>query len=363
MNDGVVARVKPGVRGLSPYVVKELDYEVINMDKNENPFDLPAEMKKGILDVMMQKGWSRYPPIVPLDLYRRIAKYAGWRQDGVVVGNGSDELIMTFMTTFMGPGKKLVIPTPSFPMFKYMGILGGAEIVEVPLNDDYSYDCDALERTFIDGGGDMLIICSPNNPTGGLFPADRIEPILKRTDAPVVVDEAYFEFSRTTAMELLNTYDNLIIFRTFSKAFSLAGLRIGYALMAPALATEVGKVKLPFNLDFFSIVTASTLLESPAAVLATVDKLRGERDRVYAAMGDLPGVTAYETHANFILFRTVYDSAQVFEKILGDGILVRDLSAHPLLKNTLRVTVSRPEDNDRFLASLTRAVGELAEGR
>ncbi len=227
------------------------------------------------------------------------------------------------------------------------------------MTDNYEYDCDAVEAAFLDGG-DMLVICSPNNPTGTLFPMEKLQPILEKSNAPVIMDEAYYEFSQITALDLINEFRNLIIFRTFSKAFSLAGLRLGYALMAPELANEVGKVKLPFNVDSFSISAACKALENHKKVLASLDILKKERDKLYAEMKKLADVTVYPTAANFILFKTPYDPKKLCDGIVAEGVLVRDLSAHPALKNTLRVTVSKPGENKKFLDGLKKALDNLS---
>jgi histidinol-phosphate aminotransferase len=340
--------------------VKELGRDIIHMDKNENPYDIPSELKKEILDYALQRSWSRYPPITALELYESIAQYTGWGADGVVAGNGSDEVILIFLLSFLEPGMKIVLPTPSFPMFRYVATLIGADIIEVPLKPDFTYDCDALEERFI-GEGNLLIICSPNNPTGGLFPMDRLEQILKKSHAPVIMDEAYFEFSRVTSLNLLNSFDNLIVFRTFSKAFSLAGLRVGYALLNPALANEIGKVKLPFNSNFFSIAAASRLLKNSGKFEKVIHEIIQEREFLFSSMNSIKNITAYPSKANFILFRTPFESERVFEKILEDRILIRNLSANPLLAKTLRVTVSKPGDNRKFIDSLTRAMDVLAK--
>ena len=357
---GIISKVKPKIRDLTAYKVKELDYEIIQVDKNENPYDLPPDLKKEILDYAMERSWSRYPPIVAKDLYKSIANYVGWKPDGIIAGNGSDELILTLLISFLEPGMKFVVPAPSFPMYPYIAALIGAEVISVPLKQDYTYDCDALEDVFLKEGN-MLAICSPNNPTGTLFPLARLEKILKKSDAPVIIDEAYYEFSRVTALELLKKYDNLIILRTFSKAFSLAGLRVGYALMVPELAQEIGKVKLPFNINFFSIAAAIKLLENCTKLEKVQRGIVKERDALSYAMKSIKGLTVYPSSANFILFKTDYDSDMVYEKFLENGLLVRNLSANPLLKKTLRVTISTQKNNKKFIDSLTRIMGELEQ--
>jgi len=359
--NGIVSQVRPEIRNLTVYQVKELDSDIIFADKNENPYDIPVALKKKVLDYALERSWSRYPPIVAKDLYRRIAEYTGWVPEGVVAGNGSDEMILTMLLSFLGPGKKLVTPTPSFAMYPYVATLVGADTVYVPLNHDFTFDYDAIEETFL-REGDMLVICSPNNPTGNLFARERLERLLSMSGKPVILDEAYYEFSRVTALDLVETCDNLIIFRTFSKAFSMAGLRLGYALMAPALAAEIGKVKIPFNINFFSLAAAATLLENRKELEKTMGEIVKERDSLFEAMKTIEGIVVYPSSANFILFKTGYESENVFEKILKNGVMIRNLSRNPLLKNTLRVTVSKKEDNVKFIESLKNAMNELREG-
>ena len=353
----ILDRVKPGVRAISAYTLREYEYE-IKINQNENPVDVPRELKRKILDYALDRSWSRYPPFVPAELYDRLAAYAGWNPEGILAGNGSNEIILALMTVFLGPGKKLVIPAPTFTVYRLVATVLGAEVVQVPLNPDYTFDCDALEGRFI-AEGDMLVVCSPNNPTGALYPRGRIEALLDKTDAPVVVDEAYFEFSGETVADLLAFHDNLAVLRTFSKAFSLAGLRMGYGLMDPALAREVGKAKLPYNINFLSIAAAITLLDNARDLEPAVRSIIAERDPMIRAMNGIEGVTAYPSRANFILFETPFEPKRVFEGLLNEGILVRDVSSYPMLGKALRVSVSTPEDNRRFICSLARIVGEL----
>lgn len=354
----ILEYVKPAVRAISAYTLREYDYEV-KINQNENPHDVPRDLKKEILDFAMERSWSRYPPFVPSSLHERLAEYTGWRPDGILAGNGSNELIQALLAVFVEPGGALVLPSPTFTVYRLVGTVFGAEVIEIPLNADYTFDCDALESAFLDRGS-MIIICSPNNPTGALYPLERIERLLERTDRPVVVDEAYYEFSGETSAGLLDRFDNLVVLRTFSKAFSLAGLRIGYALMNPALAAEVGKAKLPYNLNFITMAAAETLLDRRMELSAAIEEIKRERDTMIPAMNAIRGVKAYPSRANFILFETPFDPKAVFDGLLADGLLVRNVSSYPMLEKALRVSVSTPEDNRRFLASLERVTGSLA---
>jgi len=356
----IVDRVKPGVRAISAYTLREYDCE-IKINQNENPADVPRELKRKILDSALGRSWSRYPPFVPAELHERLAAYTGWKPDGILAGNGSNEIIQALMTVFLGPGKKLVIPAPTFTVYRLIATVLGAEVVQVPLKPDYTFDCDALEERFL-AEGDMLVICSPNNPTGCLYPRERITALIGKTNAPVVVDEAYFEFSQETVADLLAAHDNLVVLRTFSKAFSLAGLRMGYGLMDPSLAREVGKAKLPYNINFFSIAAAVTLLENYPALEPSVKRIIAEREPLVRAMNAIRGVTAYPSRANFILFETPFEPKRIFDGLLRDGVLVRDVSSYPMLGRALRVSVSTSDDNRCFLRSLTRVVGEIGKG-
>ncbi|MFC1508641.1 histidinol-phosphate transaminase [Candidatus Omnitrophota bacterium] len=353
----IIDKVKPVVRSISPYTLKDYEYEV-KINQNENPYDVPEDIKRDILDFAMKRSWSRYPPFFPEELRERLASYAGWKAEGIVVGNGSNELIQALLAVLVRPGGKLVIPSPTFTLYKLIGSVLGADVYEVPLNADYTFDCDAVEQAFLDNA-DMLILCTPNNPTGTLYPPDRIEGLLKKSDAPVIVDEAYFEFSKETVVKLLGIYDNLVVLRTFSKAFSLAGLRVGYGLMNPELAREAEKAKLPYNINFFSIAAATVLLKNREKLSGRIDELIAERDRMIPALNAIDKVTAYPSRANFILFETPFEPKKVFQELLSDGLLVRDISSYPMLGRALRVSVSTPEDNGRFIMSLRRTMEEL----
>ena len=353
----ILDKVKPGVRSISKYTLGRYDYDV-KINQNENPYDVPADIKREILDFALERSWSRYPPFTPDELHELLASYTGWKPEGILVGNGSNEIIQALLMVLVRPGGRLVIPSPTFTLYKLIGTVLGADVREVPLKDDYSFDCDALERAFLDDG-DMIVICSPNNPTGGLFPRERLIDLLERSDAPVIMDEAYFEFARVTAVDLLDSYENLIIIRTFSKAFSLAGLRIGYGLMNPGLAREVEKAKLPYNINFFTLVAAEKLLEYREKLAGKIDLLVAERDRMIPELNAIEDVTAYPSRANFILVETPFKPAAVFRKLLDEGFLVRDVSSYPMLGRALRISVSTPEDNDRLLKALRRVMEEL----
>lgn len=360
MTKSIIDRIQPAVRAISPYTLREYEYEV-KINQNENPYDVPADIKQEILDYALDRSWSRYPPFVPTSLHELLAEYVGWTSDGIITGNGSNEIIQAVMAVLLPEGGRLVLPTPTFTVYKLIATIMGGVVDHVPLTPDYRFDCDAVESAA--QGADMVIICSPNNPTGALYPSERLERLLESTDAAVIVDEAYFEFSRETVIPLIERYDNLIVFRTFSKAFSLAGLRFGYGVMAPALAAEVKKAALPYNLNFITTAAAEKLLENRDRLAVYIDELIESREKLFNALQAIDGVTVYPSRANFLIFETPYPPKDIFDGLLDDGLLVRDVSSYPMLDSALRVSVSTPEDNVRFIGALTRVMTDLSQRR
>ncbi len=207
----------------------------------------------------------------------------------------------------------------------------------------------------------MTIVCSPNNPTGGVLPLDAVGRLCGQSDGLVVLDEAYHEFSGLSAVPLLREHRNLVILRTFSKAMALAGLRVGYLLAAPELVREIDKARLPYNLNFFSQAAALAALEEKAALETTVARLVGLRERLFADLAALPGVRPYPSRANFVLaaFETA-DPKAVFCSLYREGVLVRDVTSYPRLSRCLRMSVGSEEENAALLAGLGRALGVAA---
>jgi histidinol-phosphate aminotransferase len=230
------------------------------------------------------------------------------------------------------------------------------------------YDVAALLRAGRDSGASVTIVCSPNNPTGNSLPLADVERLCRESDALVVVDEAYHEFARETVVPLLERHPNLVVLRTFSKAMALAGLRVGYLLASPELVREVNKARLPYNLNFFSQAAALAALEESEVLEASVRRLVRERERLLAALGDVPGVRAWPSRANFFILELLdADPKAVFASMLRRGVLARDVTSYPMLSRCLRVSVGTEEENDAFVRALGTALGEsgvdLSTGR
>jgi histidinol-phosphate aminotransferase len=354
-------KIKPRVRELKAYTLSP-DRASVKINQNENPWDLPEAVKRETLRRMSARAWSRYPDFVPASLNEKLAAFAGWRADGVVAGNGSNELIQATLMVTVGEGRRVLISEPTFALYRQVTTVLGGEVLSVPLNGDLQFDVAALRRAIERDRPDVVILCSPNNPTGCIIETDELESLLEATDAVVVIDEAYFEFSGRTVAPLVARHANLAVFRTFSKAMAMAGLRVGYLLAAPELAREVSKAVLPYNLNAFSQTAAEVAAEMYESELKpTVQKIIAERERLYDALKEIRGLAPVRSHANFMVVRSALEPKRVFRELLARDILVRDVSGYPALKDYFRVSVGTPEENDRLVAALEEIFSE--EGR
>lgn len=342
--------VREDIRDLMPYE-PHLYNNVIKLDANENPYPFPAELMEKIFSAANGETFSRYPDPTADDLRREISKYTGVEYRQIICGNGSDELIQLILQTFAGPGKRVLIPVPTFAMYHIHSRITGSTPVHLLMDEDYGAPVEAIISEMANPDTRVTFLVTPNNPTGSTVSPETIEYILERSAGLVVVDEAYIEFGGQTAVPLLAKYNNLVILRTFSKV-ALAGLRIGYLLAGPEVTAELLKVKQPYNTDAFSQLAAAVALRSWPTITAQVEKIKAERARLMTEMAGLPGMKVYPSAANFILFRPQQPADEVHRRLLDAGILVRNLAGAPGLDNCLRVTVGQKEENDRFLANL-----------
>src|ERR1044072_8721920 len=249
--DKITARV----RELKADTLKP-DRGAVKLNQNENPWGVPEAVRRETLRRMEGRAWARYPDFVPASLHEKLARFAGWRADGVVAGNGSNELIQATLMVTVGEGRRVLISEPTFALYRQVTTVLGGEVLSVPLDDGLGFDVPALREAIERERPDVTILCSPNNPTGCRIEEDALEELLETTGGVVVIDEAYFEFSGRTVAPLLERHKNLAVFRTFSKAMALAGLRVGFLLAAAELAREVSQAVLPYNLNAFSQTAA-----------------------------------------------------------------------------------------------------------
>jgi histidinol-phosphate aminotransferase len=344
--------IKPAVRALRAYTLSPYR-ATVKINQNENPWDAPAEIKDEVLRRFAARQWSRYPDFVPASLNQQLAKFAGWKADGVIVGNGSNELIQAVLMVTVDPGKRVLISEPTFALYKQVATVLGGEVESVLLTPQLTYDVDALLRTIEEQQPDVTIICSPNNPTGCVIETADLRRLLAASRGLVVIDEAYHEFAGQSVAPLLAEYENLIVLRTFSKAMAFAALRIGYLLGAPELVVEIRKAVLPYNLNAFSQIAAEVAIEDYSSLLGpTVKAIVSERERLYSELEKIRGLHPLKSHANFMVVKRDTDSKRIFEELLKRDILVRDVSGYPMLRQYFRFNVGTPEENDRLLSAL-----------
>jgi histidinol-phosphate aminotransferase len=348
--------VKPAVRALRAYTLTPRPAQV-KIDQNENPYELPQALKQQVVDTALTRPWGRYPDFDPRELVEALARHSGWRADGILAGNGSNEMIEALMLVTVGPGVRVVIPEPTFTLYALMTTVLGGEAVRVSLGRELEYDIDALQRARRETSAALTIVCTPNNPTGGVLALDAIEKLCESGDGLVIIDEAYHEFAGVSAVPLLERHANLIVLRTFSKAMGMAGLRLGYLLASPELVREVNKGRLPYNVNFFTQAAALAALSQPAVLQAGVDRLVRLRDALYARLAALPGLRVYPSRGNFLLIELAErDPKTVFEALYERGILVRDVTSYPRLSRCLRVSVGTEEENKALLAVLSESL-------
>lgn len=344
--------VRPEVCQLVPYQTKHLP-ECIKLDANENPFPWPAGMQASLCTEKL--AFNRYPDGMAGELKSAIGRYTKTSPEGILIGNGSDELIQLILLTFGGLGKSLIIHPPTFGMYQIYARLTDTTVVPVPLLNGLELDTEKMLEAALSPEAHVVVICNPNNPTGSLFPREDILRLVRESGKIVVVDEAYAEFSEQTLIPEIDNYPNLIILRTFSKSFGMAGLRLGYLLGLPQTIAFINKVRPPFNVNSFSQKAGILALDHLEEYQGQIQQIKDETNKLHKGLTQLPGVVVYPTQANFILFKPE-DPDGWADELLKRGFLVRNMGMLPVLGKCLRISAGLPEENEEFL----RAVREIS---
>ena len=343
--------INPAVRAQKPYHLERRNVPV-KLNQNENPFDWPLAIKEEIGRFCVERPWNRYPPFIPEELREMLGEYAGVPADCIIAGNGSNEMLLVLMLAFAKKGEPVLLCQPTFTVYHLLAEGVGAGSETVFLDSKMQFDVDAILAASARRPNAPLLICSPNNPTGSELDETAVRKILKRHRGPFILDQAYIEFGGFSAMQLTKEHPHLIVTRTFSKAFAGAGLRIGYMAGQKEVITEISKIKLPYNINFFSEFVARTALRHCSELATGIELLIRERDALARFLAGLP-LTVYPSCANFIMIRTGR-KMELFESLLADGILVRDVSGYPLLENCLRISIGTPEENVLLRSSLQK---------
>jgi histidinol-phosphate aminotransferase len=326
--------------------------EIVKLNYNENLFMPKEKLALLMREVAEECDLRIYPQEEENKLKEKISDYLKIPKDYVVVGNGSDELIDRIGRLFLEEGDKAVSVTPTFPVFGYCIKHQSAECVAVPLLKNFELDVAQLINNFT-SETKLLYLCSPNNPTANQFRISEIENLIEEFPGIVVVDEAYGEYADYSIVPLVDKYENLIILRTFSKAFGLAGLRLGYAVTNTALAKILAeKTPLPFPVSVFTLNMGQKLLQNLEIVTKAVEELKAERGTLTKKLNKIKGIEAFDSKTNFVLFNTEKPYEDVYQNLLRQGILAKKFGKILHLDNCLRTTVGLPKMNAKLLEAL-----------
>jgi histidinol-phosphate aminotransferase len=342
-----LSAVREAVRRAPAYPFTPIEARV-KLDQNESAYDFPVELKQLALERLGSADWNRYPDMHADRLRVAIGELNGHDPHGVVVTPGSNVLIHA-LAQAAGIGQRLLTLTPGFSLYALSGKLLESELTELPLEPEFGLPIEALLLELRRGSG-VLFLAEPHAPTGALHPEAQIECILEAAQNWIVVlDEAYYEYAGRDHLRFLNS-ENVCILRTFSKAWGLAGPRLGYLLAQPGLAENIQKICSPFNVSILSTVVAQVALENSAYVQTRVSETLLERSRVFEALQDHESWTIYPSHANYHLIRT-NDAKRAHTQLLERGVLVRRQDSYPGLEGCVRVSVGTPAENTAFITA------------
>lgn len=348
---------KKAVLDMAGYVSPPQREYRVKLNQNESPFDVPSAVKAELAQVVEHLAWNRYPVNESPALRQKLAARHNVQPQQILLGNGSNQLFQTLLTAALVPHDAVVYAVPTFSLYElYTDVYQGRRI-EIPQPPGAPYPLEEVLRAVERERPKIIYLCSPNNPTGDEIDLESVRKICRASEGLVFFDEAYAEFSEQTAIPLLAEFDNLIVSRTFSKAFSMAGLRFGYFVAGVPLIEQLSKVNLPYNVNLFTEQAALRLLDAETEMAANVGYLIRERERVFHEMQKLPGMTVYPSRANFLLMRGP-ESLNLFQALKERGVLVRDVGGYPLLRGFQRVSIGFAEENDLFLSVLGQVLEE-----
>jgi histidinol-phosphate aminotransferase len=337
---------RPGLRDVEPYEAPQLEVKA-RLNTNECPYPLPPAFGDELARAVRGLSLNRYPEREAEELRSRLAELNGHTLDGTWVANGSNEILMQLLQAYGGPGRRVVLFEPTYAMHSRLARVTNSELVQVPLDEPWRIRTQDVAEAFAQRP-DVVFVCSPNNPTGNTQSVEVVRDLAEGS-ALVVVDEAYIEFGGESATPLLLDHANVVVVRTFSKAFALAGARLGYCLAASDLVQDLRRVRLPYHLSALTQAAGLVALDHREEALEILAAVRAERDRILEALPAL-GVEAFGSDSNFVLFRPPRPARQVWQALLDRSVLVRDFTN--LVPECLRVTAGTPEEVDRFLSAL-----------
>ncbi len=349
--------IREEIQALKAYHVADPG-DMIKLDAMENPYSMPEALQQEWLQRVQVAEINRYPDPSAARLSALLKQYMGVPEgNSILLGNGSDELIQMMAMAVAKPGRAILAPEPGFVMYSMIATFTGMDFLGVPLKDDFQLDMPAMLEAIRQHQPALIFLAYPNNPTGNLFAEEDIVDIVQAAQGLVVIDEAYHPFACVSFMSRLGEFDNLLVMRTVSK-MGLAGLRLGLLAGAEKWLGEFDKVRLPYNINVLTQVTAEFALEHAGFFEEQASILREQREWLEQALGDLKQFRVYPSRANFILVRVLEgDATAIFESLKQQGVLIKNM--HPAggaLTQCLRLTVGKPEENQALLEALQKSL-------
>jgi histidinol-phosphate aminotransferase len=339
---------RPGLREVGPYDAPQLEVAV-RLNANESPLPLPASFSDDLAAAVRELSLNRYPDREMRELREALAARTGHVAEGIWPANGSNEVLTQLLQAYGGPGRSAGLLEPTYGLFRRLSWLTQTGVTERRLGPPFRIGA-ADVAWASDAAPEVVFVCSPNNPTGTFHPIDTIATLAGSVPGLVIVDEAYGDFAGQSALPLLADLANVVVVRTFSKSFALAGARIGYVLASPMIVEDLRRVRLPYHLSALTQAAGVVALRHADEAGAGVAAVREQRDRLLEALSGIEGATVFPSQANFVLFQPPGDAKSVWQGLLDRGVLVRDLTE--VVPNALRVTAGTAHEVDLFLKSL-----------
>jgi len=348
--------VRDGLTGLEGYHSPQVAVDV-RLNTNESPYPPPEGWSRAWLAELSTVAFNRYPDRQAGALRQALAQFHGVGPEQVFAANGSNEVLQALCLAYGGAGRTAVVFEPTYALHSHIARITGTEMVVGRRDRDFAVDLAEVRRILVRSDPALTFLCSPNNPTGTVDAVETTAAVVAAAPGLVVVDEAYGQFATRSAIGQVSDDANLVVVRTFSKTWALAGLRLGYCVAPAGVVAALERVTLPYHLDAATQVGGRLALEFRAEMEARVATLVAERERLALALGEMP-VDTWASGANFILFRPrLRPGADVWADLVERSVLVRNCATWPRLDGCLRVTVGTPAEDDAFLAALAQVVG------
>jgi histidinol-phosphate aminotransferase len=351
--------VRDDLRDVPPYRAPQVEAPV-RLNTNESPWPPPEAMLRDLAERLTRLELQRYPDREARALREALGARLGWPAEGVFVANGSNEVIQTLLLAFGGPGRRALLFPPTYAMHAHIARVTGTAVAARPVAEPWVLDPEAVGRAVAELDPAITFVCSPNNPTGTAQPLDAVRAALAAGRGLVVVDEAYIDFGGTSAASLLEDEERLVVVRSMSKSWRLAGARLGYLVARPWVVEALQVARLPYHLSALSQAAGEVACAHADACLGAVEEIVTERGRLAKELERLPGVEAFPSAANFLLFRTPLAGPVLWRALAERGVLVRDVSGVEGLARCLRVTVGTAEENARFVEALGEALRDAS---